>query len=74
LVLVGSGLAYVIAIASTAMRLLHRRQRQQLWWDDGWAALALAALLLMISFDLVKWSRDFGELFQHLRAKMRISH
>ncbi|KAH6883718.1 hypothetical protein BKA70DRAFT_1470954 [Coprinopsis sp. MPI-PUGE-AT-0042] len=55
----GYSVGYGIAIFSTIVRLLHRKRRQQLWWDDVWAALVLLAALHLLTFDVVKWSLDF---------------
>ncbi|KAH6885570.1 hypothetical protein BKA70DRAFT_113550 [Coprinopsis sp. MPI-PUGE-AT-0042] len=56
--IVGSGFGYAIAITSGVLRLVHRQRRQQLWWDDVWAGLALLTAVYMLSFDIVKWSID----------------
>ncbi|KAH6885567.1 hypothetical protein BKA70DRAFT_1466021 [Coprinopsis sp. MPI-PUGE-AT-0042] len=55
----GYSVGYGIAILSTIARLHHRKRRQQLWWDDVWAALALLTALHLLTFDVVKWSLDF---------------
>jgi len=43
---------HCVAILSTLVRLGHRFHRQQLWWDDFWAFVALLAAILVIAIWL----------------------
>jgi len=38
--------AVVFAIVCTVIRLADRARRRQLWWDDGWAFIAMAASVI----------------------------
>ncbi|KAH6885589.1 hypothetical protein BKA70DRAFT_113722 [Coprinopsis sp. MPI-PUGE-AT-0042] len=58
----GISFGYLIAVLSTALRLFLRRKRQQLWWDDFWAVVALFMLLAMVALDIVRF---WKELEQH---------
>ncbi|KAH6885571.1 hypothetical protein BKA70DRAFT_113604 [Coprinopsis sp. MPI-PUGE-AT-0042] len=61
LIVVGC-IGYICAILSTIIRLIQRRRRQQLWWDDFWASIALFTAIYMLSIDIVKWSGSFETL------------
>lgn len=55
--IVGFVFGYSLAVVSTILRLHHRYQRQQLWWDDLWAGVALfTAMYIFFSYEVVTWS------------------
>jgi len=45
---IGILFAYCLAILSTVVRLVHRLRRQQLWWDDFWAFIAMLATIFVV--------------------------
>ena len=66
---VGFSIGYALAVASTVFRLLHRHRRQQLWWDDMWAAVALfAALYIFTSYEVVNWCLELQTLSVRVRS------
>lgn len=56
--IVGFVFGYALALVTTILRLHHRYQRQQLWWDDLWAAIAsFCVVYIFFTYEVVTWTR-----------------
>lgn len=52
-----------VAILVTAFRLWIRYKRHSLWWDDGWAFVALMCIIILLATNwlhTVDTGADFG--------------
>lgn len=46
---------HAFAISTTSFRLLYRKHKRNLWWDDAWAALGL---ILDVVYLITWWFRS----------------